>query len=264
MPSHPSFSSSWRLPLLLVAALAAIPAGAVELPMDVGTLTTRDHKVYENAKIVGADAVGVKITHDAGTARIPFTRLPRELAEKFEVKPGAAAEQLRKEKEDAAAHDREVARGMVEADREAADKAIEKALSDPAKLEAALPDDMRTTPFDALLETPGGDAGRRITYLEEFIDRTYRRIDAAKKEIHRQSELATAAFEQGRIEEQEDVKARVKVNSRPSRVYAGLRRGDRINQWIAKEKEKIAEAEKRIALAAAEMRSLKKSGVSPD
>ncbi|MBX3741738.1 MAG: hypothetical protein KF712_12150 [Akkermansiaceae bacterium] len=241
-----------------------LPAGAVELPMELGTLTTRDHKVYENAKVVGADAVGLKITHDAGTARVPFNRLPRELADKFQVKPGAAAEQLRKEKEDAAAHDREVARGMVEANREAADKAIEKALSDPAILDAALPEEMRHTAFEAMLEPRDADAGRRITYLENFIERTYRQIDAAKKEIHRQSERATKAFEQGKVEEQDDVKSRVNVNRRPSRIYAGLRHGNRINQWISREQEKIAEAQERIAKAAAEIRSLRKSAVSPD
>ncbi|WAC21052.1 hypothetical protein OVA24_06605 [Luteolibacter sp. SL250] len=259
MPFQPSIVA-----LLLAATLAALPAAAVELPMDLGTLTTRDNKVYENAKIIGSDAVGVKVTHDAGTARVPFNRLPRELAEKFEVKPGAAAEQLRKEKEDAAAHDRETARAMAKADREAADKAIEKALSDPARLEAALPEDMRHTAFEEMIEARDADAGRRITYLENFIELTYRQIDGSKKEIHRRSEQAAKAFEQGRAEEQDDVKSRVKVNRRPSRIYAGLREGDRINQWIAKEREKIGEAEARIAKAAAEIRSLRKNAGSPD
>jgi hypothetical protein len=264
MTSHPSLFPSRRLPLLFAGMLAAAPVLAVELPMELGTLTTRDHKVYENARVVGTDAVGLKITHDAGTARVPFARLPRELADKFQVKPGAAAEQLRKEKENAAAHDREVARGMVEANRQAADKAIDRALSDPAMLDAALPEEMRHTPFEAMLEPRDADAGRRINYLETFIERTYRQIDEAKREIHRQSERATKAFEQGKVEEQDDVKSRVHVNRRPPRTYAGLRHGNRINKWITREQEKIAEAQERIYKAAAEIRSLRKSAVSPD
>ena len=267
MSSHSFPIPSRRLLLLLAGVLVTLPAGAADLPMDLGTLTTRDHKVYENAKAIGADAVGLKITHEAGTARVPFNRLPRELADKFQVKPGAAAEQLRKEKEDDDAHSREVARGMVQANREGADKAMDKAideaLSDPAKLDAVLPEEMRNTTFEAMIAPRDADAGRRITYLESFIEKSYRQIDAAKKEIHRRSEQATKAFEQGRVEEQDDVKSRVNGSRRPSRIYAGLREGNRINQWITREQKKISEAEEQISKAAAEIRSLRKSPASP-
>jgi hypothetical protein len=232
--------------------------------MDLGILTTRDNKVYEKAKVIGVDAVGLKVSHEAGTARVPFNRLPRDLADKFQVKPGAAAEQLRKEKEEAAAHDREVARGMAKANRELADKAIDKALSDPATLDAALPEEMRHTAFEAMLEPRDANAGRRIAYLESFIENTYRQIDSAKAQIHRQLVRATAAFNQGKIEEQDDVKSRVRVNRRPPRIYPGLREGNRINKWIAREREKIADAQSSIDKAAAEIRSLRKTTASPD
>jgi len=264
MSAHPSSLLPGRSALLACLLAAAASAGAVELPMDLGTLTTKDHKVYENAKIVGRDAVGVKITHDAGTARIPFARLPRELADQFQVKPGAAAEQLKKEAEEASAHDRAVTKGLAEAAGREMDEndrkilANEKPLSD-AEVDALLPAEMRNTTFEAMLAPRDAQAGERIQYLEAFIERTFRLIDAANKEIHNKAQLATAAFEQGKIEEQNDVKSRARSNTRPSRDYPSLRRGDRINQWITNEKEKIAKAQKDIDEAAAEIRSLRKN-----
>lgn len=264
MPSSPSFPSVlWKslvgLPCLFACAAGAALAAEVKLPMELGTLTTRDNKVYENAKIVGKDAIGVKVAHDAGTARIPYVRLPRELADQFQVNPGAAAEQLRKEAKNAAAHDQAVAAAMAEAEANAIENPSPQDLSDPAKLKAALPEHMRSTAFEAMLAPRDETAGVRIKYLEAFIERTFRSIDQTKAQIEQQNKLAAAAFEKGRAEEQEDVKSRRFSNRRPSRDYPGLREGERINQWISKEKEKIAEAEGAISKAAAEIRSLRKS-----
>jgi len=98
---------------LLLAATAAA-AEAVKLPLDVGTLKTRDGKVYEGAKVTGNDAVGVKITHAGGVARIEYARLPKDLAAKFPRDREAAKEQLAKEAKDEAAHDRAVDKAVVE------------------------------------------------------------------------------------------------------------------------------------------------------
>lgn len=224
--------------------------------MDLGTLTTRDHKVYENAKIVGVDALGVKVAHDAGSARVPFVRLPRELADQFQVKPGAAAAQRRKEAELAYTHEREVTRGLA--------AAADQIPMDPAAVKAALPAEMRSTTFEAMLEPRDTKAGARIAYLEEFIEQSYRMIDASEKEIYRQSVLATAAFNRGKLEEDADVRSRVHSNTRPSRDYPGLREGDRINQWITREKEQIEAAKELIEKAAKEIRSLRKSSIPTD
>ena len=83
----------------LVVLLAGV-AWAVEpltLPMEVGTLRTRDGKVFEGAKITGHDAVGVKVVHASGTARLAFDRLQPELAARFPRDPGAVKQQLEKE-----------------------------------------------------------------------------------------------------------------------------------------------------------------------
>ena len=98
--------------LLLAATAAAVEP--VKLPLDVGTLKTRDGKVYEGAKVTGSDAVGVKITHAGGLARVEYARLPKDLAAKFPRDREAAKEQLAKEAKDEAAHDRAVDKAVVE------------------------------------------------------------------------------------------------------------------------------------------------------
>ena len=92
--------------LLLATAAAAVEP--VKLPLDVGTLKTRDGKVFQDAKITGQDAVGVKILHAGGVARVEYARLPKDLAERFPRDREAAKEQLAKEAKDEAANDRAV------------------------------------------------------------------------------------------------------------------------------------------------------------
>lgn len=102
------------LPVCLLMSLSgAFAAEPVELPLDVGTLKMRDGKVYEGAKIVGKDAVGVKVMHAGGTARIPYARLPKDLADRFPRDHGAAKEQLEKESRAEAAHDRTVDKALA-------------------------------------------------------------------------------------------------------------------------------------------------------
>ena len=92
----------------LLLATAAAAAEPVKLPLDVGTLKTRDGKVFEAAKITGHDAVGVKVTHAGGVARLEYARLPKDLAAKFPRDRDAAKEQLEKEAKDQAANDKTV------------------------------------------------------------------------------------------------------------------------------------------------------------
>ncbi|RYD60269.1 MAG: hypothetical protein EOP83_19785 [Verrucomicrobiaceae bacterium] len=98
---------------LLLAATASA-AEPIKLPLDVGTLKTRDGKVYEGAKVTGSDAVGLKITHAGGLARVEYARLPKDLAAKFPRDREAAKEQLAREAKDEAAHDRAVDKAIVE------------------------------------------------------------------------------------------------------------------------------------------------------
>lgn len=61
----------------------------VEFPMELGSLKTK-LRTYEGAKIVNVDAIGVKVVHESGTARVPFHLLPEDIASKFERDAAAA------------------------------------------------------------------------------------------------------------------------------------------------------------------------------
>lgn len=82
------------LPLWVSAALAAPP---LVLPQAIGTLRTKDGRTFEKVTVLSQDAVGVKIVHAGGTARIGFERLPEELAKHFHYNPEAAEAQKRQE-----------------------------------------------------------------------------------------------------------------------------------------------------------------------
>jgi len=112
--------------VVLVAALQA--AEPVVFPMELGTLKTLGpgSGTYEKVRIVGRDAVGIKITHEGGTSRIAYERLPVDLRRQFTVDPAAAKAQLRAEAEHDAAHDQAVKEGYERAEAEAEIKRIEE------------------------------------------------------------------------------------------------------------------------------------------
>ncbi len=69
-------------------------------------LTTSRGRTYKEVVIRGVDEVGVKIFHQAGTARIKFAELPEEFQKRFGYDPSRADELLKKEKDLANARDR--------------------------------------------------------------------------------------------------------------------------------------------------------------
>ena len=70
------------------------------------TLTTSRGRTYKEVVIKGVDEVGVKIFHQAGTARIKFAELPEEFQKRFGYDPARADEFLEKERAVAEARDR--------------------------------------------------------------------------------------------------------------------------------------------------------------
>ncbi len=63
------------------------------------SLTTGKGRVYKKVVIKGVDEVGVKITHEYGTARIKFEELPEEFQTRFGYDPSRAQEFLSREKD---------------------------------------------------------------------------------------------------------------------------------------------------------------------
>ena len=148
---------------LMILGSAAFAAEVVKYPLDVGTLKTRDGKVFEEAKVLGKDAVGVKIIHSGGTARISFDRLPKELAARFPVDRDAAREQLEKEAEKEVAHDRAI-------DRTLAKRTMDGADGDAAGSEK---------PLEAAPKSRG-NRGEKIASLEAYIRRLEAGIENAR------------------------------------------------------------------------------------
>ena len=152
----------------------AFAAGPVELPLSIGTLKLRDGSVYEDAKVVGQDAVGLKIMHAGGTARLPFAKLPKELADRFPRDAKAAKEQLEKEAKEATAHERSV------------DKAVAKQKTDEEEAEE---DDGSQLSWEKAPEAEG-NARAKIAALEAYIRRLEDGVDNAREDAARSRERA--------------------------------------------------------------------------
>lgn len=155
------------LPLFLVGfAVSCLAAEPVQLPLALGTFKLRDGKVYEDARIISHDAIGVKIMHAGGTARVPFAKLPKELAERFPRDHQAAKKQLEKEAKAATAHER----------------SVDKALSDPAKDGLSPKPAPRGSGSLEKLPEAQGDKETKIAALQAYIDRMEYGIDLARTE----------------------------------------------------------------------------------
>jgi len=167
--------------LFLWSAGVCLSAEPVTLPLDLGTFKTLDNKVYEETKVVGSDAVGIKIMHAGGTARISFDRLPLDLKAKFDVTPGAAAEQLKKEAADGAAHEKE----MKLAEKE---KPVAKPEKSDDKLQRLVDGDEDVSVWDIeIVPEPGVNtpASGRIATLEAYVARAQAQIASMEKAIVR-------------------------------------------------------------------------------
>lgn len=241
--------------LVVLSAGVAWAVEPLKLPMDVGTLKTRDGKVLEGAKIVGHDAVGVKVIHSSGTARLTYDRLPRELAARFPRDPDAAKRQLEKEARQDAEHESAVNDAM-KPKTESADEAE----GEEAEADAGEPAEEAIAPVDQEVKLEG-DAQASITALEAHIDRLEKVIEvekAAADELQQKADkhlkagtgTVTEVDRHGRTYDLEIVNS-----SRKSRALFYERRKE-------KHTKKIEEAEKLIQSARSKIFSLRRSAVT--
>ena len=105
----PAEESEEELAALEEAAGKAAQAGQVRLAKAAAeresakgekhaTLTTSRGRTYKKVVIKGVDEIGVKITHEYGTARIKFPELPEEFQARFGYDPSRAHDLLDREK----------------------------------------------------------------------------------------------------------------------------------------------------------------------
>lgn len=106
-----------KAPLIGLLCLLGIghAAEAVRFPIEVGTLQV-GIRTYEGAKIVDADAIGVKVVHDSGTARVAFRLLPEELSSRFEYDRQAELQQAAQEAANAAVYEHQAVMAEMQAE----------------------------------------------------------------------------------------------------------------------------------------------------
>ena len=174
-----------RLPPPLVSAallwmsLAALPAE----PLKFDTLTTTDGKTYQKVEVVSQDAIGIKINHDGGIARLAFEKLPEELQKHFGYDPAKAAAQQTEEAQQERQHqqqmDRELLRKQQE-QRKPPPPTGTPAVGSPESGPGAA-DDTPATTTDFDLEAPPDEA--ELSKLEAYIIGMKVKMDAAQQEI---------------------------------------------------------------------------------
>lgn len=214
-------------------ALAAEP---VQLPLAIGTLKLRDGSVYEEAKVVGQDAVGLKIMHAGGTARLPYVKLPKELADRFPRDAKAAKEQLEKEAKEANAHERSV------------DKAVSKQKAEEVADEGDLPSWEKAP-------DPEGNPLVKIAALNAYIGCLENGIEKARENAARNRERAIDARGKATVHStRTDSTGQIYSEVRTSQ--AKLRRADTLERRARDLEQRCRDAEKLIDLTQQRIKEL--------
>lgn len=234
------------LSLLWISGIC-LGAEPVELPLELGTFKTLDNKVYEGAKVIGKDAVGIRIMHDGGTARITYERLPKELAEKFEVDPDAAKAQLAKEAAEGAAHDREA--DLVMKSQKPGGKADVKG----EVVSKADEEEEPEAQVEAIPEMSEKAASERIVLLRQYIARQKVWVKKEEEEISRRMERASKmeANAGEDVHYNLDTKTMTTAKNRTS-----MGRAEFVRKMAEKQREKLNEVKQLIRKAEAEIMRL--------
>lgn len=155
---------------LVLAAGIGSAAEPVTLPLELGVLKT-PLKTYEGVKVTGSDTVGIRIMHEGGMARIPYERLPRELADRFTK-----------------GIDREAAKAQQEreaAEQDAYHHAMEIAVQRSQEEEAAKP------PGKSITELQ--EDSQRVMELQGYVSRLKTGVAKAEKYIESRHQRAARA-----------------------------------------------------------------------
>jgi len=115
----------------ILCALLALPAPAADL-------TTTEGKVYKNFTIRKVEPDGLAITHESGLAKVPFTKLSKEIQKEHGYDPEKAAQFAKERAEKDEAARREIDAGVREkkgkAERESAIAAFTEQWSEIAMI----------------------------------------------------------------------------------------------------------------------------------
>lgn len=177
--------------LLLWALGFAVAAEPVEYPLELGSLKTRDGRTYDGVKVLGNDAVGIKIVHDGGTARIPFQKLPQDVSDRFNRDTAAAKAQLEKENWELAAYDRAMDASVAERNAAAEESEPSPTSATPAVGEVGGEDEAVIDPsLEAIPDLDGEATEERIVSIQKYIHRLEDGIQKTEEDIKARLERA--------------------------------------------------------------------------
>lgn len=229
---------------------ACLRAEPVALPLELGTFRTLDNKVYEGTKVIGKDAVGIRIMHEGGTARIPYGRLPKDLAEKFEMDPEAAKAQLAKEAAEGVAHEREAEMALKNRKREVnSEEGEEDVFADEEDGEPEMT-------VEKLPELSDKEAVARILALQQYVSRMEANVTKAEKEI--EYRVVRAWKVQRRTRDKIETKTDPdRFKSKYQLDYMEMTHDEFVRRIAGKQQAKVNEGKELIRQAQAEIRRLK-------
>ena len=193
------------------------------------TLKTRDGREYLKVEVVANDEVGLRIRHEAGTARIPFENLPDDVQRKYKFDPSKAAAKKQEELRALALHE----------------KSASAELAAPRNSPAP-PSDASPTPATEFAP-PADDLAKEK--LEAYIVEMKVRVETAKAEASKLR--AKASTEKSKIRsvvDGYDNRGRSRMKMVPDK--AGVFKGKKLEEEAAAIDRQIARA--RVLIGAAE------------
>lgn len=220
-------------------------------PIEVGTLKTRDGRIYEKAKVLSEDAVGLKIIHEGGTARIAYERLPDEWVARFNHDPEAAKAQLQREAAEREANEKAIALAGIGKKGMAGDGTAAKPGSQTADENNAVEDDAPIPAVEELPKAAVQNAAERVVSLRQYVARLKAGIAAAEEQEVRLLERASR-MASGAVSKTQNARGQSVIDTNPARIA----RAEGIRDRAMRGREKIVEAKALIDRAEAEISSL--------
>lgn len=230
----------------------------IKFPLDLGTLKTVDGRVYDGVKVVGEDAVGIKITHEGGTARISHERLRADIASRFNRDPAAAKAQLEKEAKERAANDRAMAAASIPQPKPK-DNASAMAESEAVMDDGLDGNEVTEEPDTTVEELPqldGKAATERILALQSYIRRLNAGIAKTKDDIKARMARAQKVESTAHYTVQTRNEYTDRISTRSYTNQSKVHKAEFIRKMAARQAEKITQANQLIEMAEAEIESL--------
>jgi hypothetical protein len=233
---------------LLGLAVATLPAE----PVKFDSVTTTDGKTYQKVEVVSQDAIGIKIKHEGGIARLAFDKLPEELQTRFGYDPAKAVaqqtEEIRQERQQQQQLNQELLRQQQEQRKQ---KPKTPAPGTPDSVPSGN-DEAPTTGFD--LDTPPDEAV--LPKLGAYIISMKAKMESAQQEVTALQAKATMEGMKMKTVRQIDSRGNETVYSIPDksaqfRAKSLTRKAGELTKKIEQARQLVAAAEAKYARLAA-------------